>query len=358
MAVDWTFLQEVEGQENTTYIPMEDGKPIQNSGVTIGTGVDLGQQSKAKFEKLGLPDELINKLAPFFGKTQDKAVKALEKNGEVTLDDDEILAIDKALKKATLEETKKWYNKTNTMDQDWSDLSDQQQTVILSVRYNHGPAGAPNFYRQVTSGDWTAAVDNLLNFYPSKDNELHERRVKEAQYLSGLPLEEIDGIVGPITTAAVEKFKNTVGVSSPDQVRPEQPQIGSVAYINNLMEIIRKARKTGAQAATEPSGRTDREKRIDQLLKESLGDTRRQTIARGERRLEQTYNEVLAEEEGESFSKKEEKNIQRAMELMGGKPRKSEKVVLRETTNPPKEQPQETEERPRDDSKDPIYGIF
>ena len=38
--------------------------------------------------------------------------------------------------------------------------------------------------------------------------------------------------------------------------------------------------------------------------------------------------------------------------------RKSERVVLRETTNPPKEKPEEAEERPRDDSKDPIYGIF
>jgi len=343
MAVDWSFLQDVEGKESTTYIPMEDGKPIQNSGVTIGTGVDLGQQSEEKFRKLGLPDALINKLSPFFGKTKDKAAKALQENGEVTLDDSEIMAIDKALKQSTLAETKKWFNKTNTVGQDWSDLSDRQQTVILSVRYNHGPKGAPNFYRQVTSGDWSAAIDNLLNFYPSEDNELHTRRVKEAQYLTGLPKEQIDGISGPITAKAVDKFKSTVGVSTPDRVQPEEPQIGSVNYLDNLMATIQ------SNLATPPEARRDPIDELSRMVDEDL--SREETISRGERRLAQTYKQVTQPKQ-EQFSEEDEKKIQELMAM------EDETVVLRETTNPTPVGKPEPEVREDDPSKDPIYGLF
>jgi uncharacterized protein YfbU (UPF0304 family) len=77
------------------------------------------------------------------------------------------------------------------------------------------------------------------------------------------------------------------------------------------------------------------------------------TRRRNEQKLEATYNQALAESDKE-FSDKEEKEIQALMKYMD----KGGRVQVRETTNPPQEQPQETEERPRDDTKDPIYGIF
>lgn len=339
MAIDWAFLQKVEGKENTTYVPMSNGKVIQNSGVTVGTGVDLGQQSASRFRKLGVPEEIINKLSPFFGKHKENAVKALEKNGKVTLSDEEVFAIDEALKKETLRETKRWYNKTNTMDQDWSDLNDRQQTVILSVRYNHGPTGAPNFYRQVSSGDWSAAIDNLRNFYSSKDNQLWSRRVKEAQYLAGLPLKEVDGIDGPMTEKAVEKFKNTVGVSSPDQVRPEQPQIGSVGYLDNIMALVQGATRQPSEATRDPI------EELSKMVDEDL--SQEEIISRGERRLAQTYKEVTQKK----FSEEDEKKIKELMAM-------DEPVILRETTNPVQEEQQVEETPPSDPSKDPIYGLF
>lgn len=350
MAIDWSFLELVESKENTAYVPMQDGKPIQESGVTIGTGVDLGQQSEEKFRKLGIPEDIIKKLSPYFKKKKDKAVKALEEYGAVTLTDDEVFAIDKAIKQDTLKETKRWYNKTNTVGQDWSDLNDRQQTAILSVRYNHGPKGAPNFYRQVTSGDWSAAIENLRNFYKDKDNELWERRVKEAQFLAGLPLEQIDGIDGPITAEAVDKFKNTVGVSTPDRVRPEEPQIGSVRYLDNVMSMVRTKLSTPSEEATEAS-------KMDRLMKmtqEAMYQNK--AIQIGERKLKQTYDEVVAEEkEGKKFSEEDEKKIQQLMEMNKGL---GERVVLRETTNPYTGEEEQPEERENDPSKDPIYGIF
>lgn len=134
-----------------------------------------------------------------------------------------------------------------------------------------------------------------------------------------------------------------------------QPKTGYEELVSSLMSALDELQQPQQRQPQAVTGPSNREKEIDQLLKETLGGGDREVIARGERRLEQTYNEVLAEEENKSFSKKEEKNIQRAMELMGS----TERVVLRETTNPPpEEQPEESQERVRDDSKDPIYGIF
>lgn len=351
MAIDWTFLQEVEGKENTAYVPMQDGKAIQNSGVTIGTGVDLGQQSKARFEKLGVSQEIIAKLDPFFGKTQDKALKALDSAGDVTLSDEEVFAVDQALKKETLRETKSWYNKNNTIGQDWADLSDRQQTVVLSVRYNHGPKGAPNFYKQVASGQWSDAIDNLRKFYPSVDNELHGRRLKEAQYLAGLPKEERDGVDGPTTAKAIETFKNTVGVSTPDQVRPEQPQIGSTAYLDNLMQTLKSNLDSSQRGSQTPSrGRKDPDQELDKLLEGSLSGVERRKA--GEKKLEQTYNEVKSEEEPRKWSKKDEKAISEIDRMLSG-----EVIKVNQEKPAPKEK-QEPVEREQDDSKDPIFGIF
>ena len=231
-------------------------------------------------------------------------------------------------------------------------------------RYDYGGEG------DLTSEEDKALYESmakkiLLDHYTRNGSDI-EKTIKEWRFgaASKKGFEDDTRYFTKITSQLAQQ--NPEELEKPRKFQAQQrdeaaPETGYEALVSSLMESFNlsgKPQQRGSQAATEPSGRTDREKRIDQLLKESLGDTRRQAIARGERRLEQTYNEVLAEEEGESFSKKEEKNIQRAMELMGGKPRKSEKVVLRETTNPPKEKPEETEERPRDDSKDPIYGIF
>lgn len=346
MAIDWNFLQKVEGKENTAYVPQKNGKAIQNSGVTIGTGVDLGQQTKARFQKLGVPQELIDKLSPFFGKTQDKALKALDKAGEVTLSDEEIFTIDEALKKETLRETKAWYNKNNTLGQDWSDLSDRQQTVVLSVRYNHGPKGAPNFYKQVENGKWSDAIENLRSFYSSEDNELHSRRVKEAQYLAGLSGPAVDGIDGPQTAAAVEQFKNTVGVSTPDQVQPEQPQIGSAEYLDNLMQTLR-AKLEGPQRGSQTPSRGDTEAQPTESedAAQSRWTETEEALINAAVNAEAPVTEKVVAEEGV-----EEEKAWTPLE---------EQLIQRATGTVETEEPVRVEDKGEEfGDKDPIFGIF
>lgn len=58
------------------------------SGVTIGSGVDLGSKNRRYFEDLNVPSEIIDKLEPYFGlKTEDAKAKLQEI--QLTLTDEE-----------------------------------------------------------------------------------------------------------------------------------------------------------------------------------------------------------------------------------------------------------------------------
>jgi GH24 family phage-related lysozyme (muramidase) len=51
-------------------------------------------------------------------------------------------------------------------DVSFDELPDGVQTVIASVAFQYGNLykRTPNFWRQITSGDWQAAYENLRNF--------------------------------------------------------------------------------------------------------------------------------------------------------------------------------------------------
>lgn len=347
MAIDWNFLLQVEGKENKPYVPMRGGKAVQQSGVTVGTGVDLGAQSEAKLRRLGVSDEIIEKLKPFFGKKQDKAIKALENNPDVILEDDEVLELDRAIKSYTLRQVKSWYNKDNKLGQDWGDLSDRQQTVVLSVFYNHGLDGAPNFKRQIEEGDWSAAIDNLRNFYSSPTNELHSRRVKEAQYLAGLSGSQVDGIDGPQTAQAVENFKNTVGVMTPDQPTPQQPVVDPLTFTDNFMAMFEEMLNTRQRASQEVSEPVTADTEV------RLGESEDAAAQRGEVSQFTEAEEALinAAVSTPVEDKPAEEEIEWTLAEQNLLERASGTV---ETAPPVYAEPREG----IDDSKDPIYGIF
>lgn len=297
MAIDWNFIRQLEGRRNSAYVPMKDGQVIQNSGVTIGTGVDLGQQTEARLRRLGVSDEIINKLSPFLGsgKRKQAAVTALEESGGLTLSDEEVDALDQALKSETLREVRNWYNKNNTQGNDWSDLSDRQQTVAASIAFNHGLDGAPTFFGHISEGNWEGVVDELEHFYSDSRNELFPRRRKELQYLVGA---EPDGIIGEQTRAAIQGFlQNPMQTRELQPVPPEQPQITAEGLVSDLIQTLRDFRDTPVQpaeaAVSDVSFTPEEESFIEQAVQQLTADPR---VTEGEAMLERQFQETqLAE---------------------------------------------------------------
>lgn len=164
--IDWNFISEREGKGRTTgYVPDAKGS---KSGVTIATGFDLGARNLN--DLTGLPKDLIEILKPYLGI---KGAQAEEIASNLNITDSQSNTIDEFSKKESTDRLKaKWQSATG---QSFDDLPKNEATVVASVAFQYGDleSQTPNFWRQVTSGDWDSALANLRSFgdkYPSRRN--------------------------------------------------------------------------------------------------------------------------------------------------------------------------------------------
>lgn len=177
--IDFVFIAEKEGNKKEGYIPKDKktGEILGNSGVTIGTGFDLGQHSESDLE--GLPQTIKDKLKPYLG-IKKKAADLFLSENPLILSEEETETINEHVKKEKTKDIIKKWNKAS--DIPWDSLTKEQATVVASVLYQYGsPSRTPKFWKAATSGDWDKVYKELMNFgddYPT-------RRKSEAKYLKG-----------------------------------------------------------------------------------------------------------------------------------------------------------------------------
>jgi len=175
--VDFEFIKQKEGFKTSMYVPKKkSGQVLGKSGATIASGFDLGQRNEN--DLTGLPPSLINKLKPYLGKKKKVAAKFVKDN-PLSITESEANIINAFAKEQEMSRLIKTWNSSS--DVRWEDLSVPQATAVASVHFQYGnlPAKTPKFWRYTTTGDWSAARDELDNFgddYPT-------RRKSEADYL-------------------------------------------------------------------------------------------------------------------------------------------------------------------------------
>lgn len=175
MPVNYEFISALEGgNQFDPYIPEDKPGGIE-SGVTIGKGVDLGQQSIAGLVNAGVPVNVIEKLLPFIGQRGKKAEKALL-NNKVSISLDELNLINTAIQNRTLDRLRRRFDKASKIPFDA--LPDEYQTVLTSVAHQYGTnlsRSTPKFWKQMTTGDYLGALKNLRAFgddyQPRRDQE-------------------------------------------------------------------------------------------------------------------------------------------------------------------------------------------
>lgn len=175
--VRFDFLEQVEGLETAGYVPTEDdGTPLGQSGPTIASGFDLGQHSLQDLRAMGMPSHLVGKLKPYLG-VQGEAAQELVEDKPLQLTEDEARKINSIVKPRKVDQVRRKFNRA-TKGPKFEELPPEWRTVISSVAFQHGDLAkkAPNFWKQVTSGQWDKAVDNLRDF----GDEFATRRNKEA----------------------------------------------------------------------------------------------------------------------------------------------------------------------------------
>ena len=160
------FLGPLEGAGVTRgYVPCDKaGRPLGVSGVTIGTGVDLGQQTGAGLLDMGVPHAVVKKLLPYIGLKKAAALAAI-KAQPLVLTPAEVAAIDDAVFARYVRDIEARYNKDNPASP-FADLPPEAQAVLVSILYQRGlgsPKNYPNTWKLLLAGDWPGAAAKLCN---------------------------------------------------------------------------------------------------------------------------------------------------------------------------------------------------
>ena len=161
------FLGPLEGAGVTRgYVPCDKaGRPLGVSGVTIGTGVDLGQQTGAGLLDMGVPHAVVKKLLPYIGLKKAAALAAI-KAQPLVLTPAEVAAIDDAVFARYVRDIEARYNKDNPASP-FADSPPEAQAVLVSILYQRGlgsPKNYPNTWKLLLAGDWPGAAAKLCNW--------------------------------------------------------------------------------------------------------------------------------------------------------------------------------------------------
>ena len=167
MSIDFPYIRSVlerfEGKGIAKgYVPSKNGVALGVSGVTIGTGVDLGQQTGAGLMDMGVPHAVVKKLLPYIGLKKAAAQEALRQQ-PLTLTAEEVAALDDAVIRRYVRDIEARYNK-NFPHLPFADIPREAQAVVVSILYQRGLGSCAKFPRTweaMLRGDWADAARRL-----------------------------------------------------------------------------------------------------------------------------------------------------------------------------------------------------
>jgi hypothetical protein len=206
LKIDWDHIAKEEGGHQVkAYIPWAPCMKGNHSGVSVGTGIDIGQVGKNELKKrinnyksedIGIEmskkerEDLYKKLDPYIGLKQQAACDYLKAHPlELTEKEADFLTMEG--KSHHLDRTKDQFenvNKTNKKARQFADLSKEEQSTLLSLEFNRGNLTKEpqiNVATNIGSSDQKGAIDA---FKPKDNARLkHEQAYLKASYPSPVP---------------------------------------------------------------------------------------------------------------------------------------------------------------------------
>lgn len=168
--IDYNFIEQLEGNTCTGYVPDPENS---QSGVTVACGFDIGQRSRGELINQ-FPPALAAKLVPYVGLKKHEAQQKLNEI-PLLLSEQESAQVDRYCKSDAMNKLERLWN-NSTAKLPFNELSVECKTVVASVAFQYGDLSirTPNFWQQVISEDWQAALANLREFgdkYPTRRNK-------------------------------------------------------------------------------------------------------------------------------------------------------------------------------------------
>lgn len=180
------FVVQQEGFFEQPYVPTANNRVIGNSGVTIGAGIDLGQQSADSLKSFGFNDNFIAKVEPYIGLRRSDATDSLRRS-PLRFNANEIQQIREATPRVIQSYAA---SASRVIGVDYARLPEAAQSVIASVAYHKGP----NFFagrngqalgRAIKSGDY-ATAGRILRTLGNQEPVFRNRRNQEAALIESL----------------------------------------------------------------------------------------------------------------------------------------------------------------------------
>lgn len=171
------------------YVPADkSGKPLGVSGVTVASGLDLGQQTSAGLRAMGISDKIISRLAPYIG-IKGTAAQALLARNPLRLTADEVTAIDTAVHAAYINTAAGLFGRVS-----FAAAPKEAQAVAVSLHYQFGKperAASPalaNAWNAMRLGEYAKAAKILSDplGWSQSHQQYMKRRLAEAALLEAI----------------------------------------------------------------------------------------------------------------------------------------------------------------------------
>ena len=137
--------------------------PMGVSGVTIGTGVDLGQTDAETLNGMGVSAGIVNQLRPYLGRGKAAAVAVLHRL-PLTISQAVADELDAAMLNHHIAKIVDYYDRAVGLPGCFATLPWQAQAVIVSIQYQRGvksPRKYPNTWKAFVNQDWADAAYRL-----------------------------------------------------------------------------------------------------------------------------------------------------------------------------------------------------
>lgn len=184
------FLTKWETSQTIGYIPCRKrnftgrndfaacGEVIASSGVTIGTGLDLGQQCASDLVRMGIAPALIERFRPYIGLRREESVFVLER-APLTISADECASLDAVVHTDYILRSANAYDFASGLR--FEDIPAEAQAVIVSLFYQLGDGKKkyPKAWALLCAGDWLGAAHECITGFTKYSN----RRADEGRLL-------------------------------------------------------------------------------------------------------------------------------------------------------------------------------
>ncbi|HBP6523782.1 TPA: peptidase [Pseudomonas aeruginosa] len=178
-----------EGFNPKSHFPSNPGdKYFNNTGVTFGSGVDLGKRSKQDLLNDGVPQNIADKLDAYYMLRGQDAYNKVKTN-PLTLPDNEAHLLSDIYITKFSKQIEGLFNDAN-VGLRFSDLPLRTRTALVSLGYNYGynlAKNAPKAWNKVVTKDWSGLVNEFNNFGDKNpDRRKREGSLVQADIDSGL----------------------------------------------------------------------------------------------------------------------------------------------------------------------------